>query len=535
MRRSAQVAAPLLAAAALALTTGCRKPEMQRCVDENNHVVNDKLCASQPQAERRPDGHGGFLFVPMPYRYYYGGYGGYAPGTVVGGGGYTPPAGPQLRHKHQPGRVRQHAGRGKRRTQRWRRRRGRIMRRHPLTPRPDWQRKVEAVGLAFHTLDDGTPYWDESAAYEFTAAEIDTLEAAGNTLQQMCLAAAQHVIDERRYAELGIPASAIPAIEWAWDNEPPALYGRFDLMWNGNGSPKLLEYNADTPTSLLEAAVVQWDWLEKLLPSLTTASHLGKPDQFNSIHDKLIAKWKDVTPYLKQPVYFAGVDSPEDQLTLAYLRDTAQQADLTTLQMYMEEIGWNDERQAFLDPNEDPMLAVFKLYPWEVMLAEEFGQHALDTYQQMRWIEPIWKLLLSNKGILPILWQLYPNHELLLPAFLDEAPVHPGAWQPVVLPGTQPPPPLAPHGLRDYIRKPLFSREGANITVVRNGTPVVSTGGPYTGCGIVQALAPEAIFQGRHPVLGLWMVDQECCGLGIRESLGHITDNRSSFVPHYFR
>src|SRR6266478_5501570 len=165
------------------------------------------------------------------------------------------------------------------------------MQRIALTPRDNWQQKVESVGLTFHTLENGTPYWDESAAYQFTAAEIDTLEA----------------------------------IEWAWNNEPPALYGRFDVVWAGAQSgeaPKLLEYNADTPTSLLEAAVVQWHWLKDMPSSLVSY----KPDQFNSIHEKLIAKWKDIDPYLSKPIYFAALDNPEDQLTVTYLRDTAQQA-----------------------------------------------------------------------------------------------------------------------------------------------------------------------------------------------------------------
>jgi glutathionylspermidine synthase len=197
------------------------------------------------------------------------------------------------------------------------------MHRIALTPRQSWQQTVESQGLIFHTLDNGQPYWDESAAYQFTGAEIDTLEAAGNTLQEMCLAAAQHIIDEQRYAELDIPEHAIEAIEWAWNNEPPALYGRFDLAWAGahsGNAPKLLEYNADTPTSLLEAAVIQWNWLEDMPPSLVST----KPDQFNSIHEKLIAKWKDIDPYLSKPIYFAALDNAEDQLTVTYLRDTAQ-------------------------------------------------------------------------------------------------------------------------------------------------------------------------------------------------------------------
>ena len=388
------------------------------------------------------------------------------------------------------------------------------MQRINLTPRTNWQQIVEQQGLTFHTLDNGTanglPYWDESAAYHFSAAEIDTLEAAANQLQTMCLAAAQHIIDNQRYAELDIPAEAVPAIEWAWNNEPPALYGRFDLSWAGASSgqaPKLLEYNADTPTSLLEAAVIQWNWLEELAPSLGT-----RPDQFNSIHERLIAKWKDLDPYLTKPVYFAALDNPEDQLTIAYLRDTAQQAGLQTLPMFMHEIGWNDQQHAFLDPNEDPMFSIFKLYPWEAMLQEEFGVHAVDTYQSTRWIEPIWKMLLSNKGILPILWQLYPNHELLLEAHFD-----------------------GPHSMRDYVRKPLMSREGANITLVRDNATITSTPGPYNGPQIVQALAPEATFDQHHPALGLWMIDQDCAGMGIRESTTAITDNRSSFVPHYFQ
>jgi glutathionylspermidine synthase len=387
------------------------------------------------------------------------------------------------------------------------------MRRIELVPREDWRQKVTSAGLVFHSPEGmDRPYWDESASYAFESAEIDRLEAAGNRLQEMCLAAAQHIIDRRRYAELAIPEVAIPAIEWAWENEPPALYGRFDVAYDGEGPPKLLEYNADTPTSLLEAAVIQWTWLEERYP---------KEDQFNSIHEKLIAKWKDVAPYLSKPVYFAGVEDNEDQLTLAYLADTAQQAGVPTRAILMEEIGWNDARQAFVDLDEQQMFSVFKLYPWEMMLNEEFGAAALETYTSIRWIEPIWKMLFSNKGLLPVLWELFPGDELLLEAHFEAS---------------------APAGWSDYVRKPLNSREGSNITIVRNGVEVAATEGPYDGPAVVQAIAPIASFpdnlragEKRHPVLGLWMVDQECCGMGIRESSGLITGNLSSFVPHFFK
>jgi glutathionylspermidine synthase len=406
------------------------------------------------------------------------------------------------------------------------------MQRISIQPRADWQSKVEAVGLTYHSpesMPDGRTYWDESACYSFSAAEVDTLEAAANEMQQMCLAAAQHVIDNKRYAELGISQDAAAVIEWAWNVEPPALYGRFDFSWAGEQSgevPKLLEYNADTPTSLLEAAVVQWHWLEETGKSLPGDHHFlsfsqKAVDQFNSIHERLIAKWKDIMRYLKQPVYFTGTDEPEDVLTLAYLEDTAQQAGLATRRIAMLDIGWNEGRNAFLDLDEQVMQTIFKLYPWESMMQEEFAPHAVAAYREMCWIEPIWKMLLSNKGILPILWELYPGHKNLLPAYFE-------AWA-----GKS-------HGMRDFVRKPLHGREGSNVTITRNGSVTCSTAGPYDGPAVLQALAPQAIFraedrQDRYPVLGLWMIDQECGGMGIRESTTPITDNLSSFIPHYFR
>ena len=289
------------------------------------------------------------------------------------------------------------------------------------------------------------------------------------------------------------------------------------MIYNGSGPPKLLEYNADTPTSLLEAAVIQWYWLQD--------THTGA-DQFNSLHEKLIAKWKDVDSYLQKPIYFASADNPEDRLTIAYLRDTAEQAGLPTRQLLMQEIGWNERRQCFVDtePAENQILSIFKLYPWETMLEESFATQALRTYKDMRWIEPIWKLLLSNKGILPVLWELYPNHELLLEShFVTDS----SGWQPSA----------------GWVRKPMHSREGANIIIAPADGPILQTDGPYTDrLQIDQRVGPSAVFPdalnsgaNRYPVLGLWMVDQECCGMGIREDATPITGNLSSFVPHFFR
>ena len=378
------------------------------------------------------------------------------------------------------------------------------MERIKISPRDDWQSKVEKVGLTFHTQDNGQPYWDESVYYRFTSQEIDTLEAATNTLQELCLTAGQYIIDNKLYSQMGIPEKAIPLIEKSWNDEPPAIYGRFDLAYDGMSSPKLLEYNADTPTSLIEAAVVQWFWLQDLFP---------EADQFNSIHDRLIAKWRELFGYIKgNPLYFGYHDIPEDLMTITYLRDTAEQAGIKTYPILMDAIGWDNDKKRFTDNESWPIVSIFKLYPWEWMIHEEFADHLVETYDRMQWIEPPWKMLFSNKGILPVLWKLNPGHPNLLEAYFD-----------------------GPNGLTEYARKPLLSREGANITIItQKGTQ--SEPGDYGEEGFIyQALAPIPEIDGFHPVIGSWVIDGESGGMGIRESDGLITGNMSRFVPHLFQ
>ncbi|HXV20347.1 MAG TPA: glutathionylspermidine synthase family protein, partial [Desulfuromonadales bacterium] len=220
------------------------------------------------------------------------------------------------------------------------------MERIALTPRPGWQEKVEALGLHYHTIDNA-PYWDESAAYRFSAAQIDTLEAASQELYDMALQAAQHVIDRRLFSRLQIPVAFEELIVRSWEADAPSLYGRFDLVYDGEHPPKLLEFNADTPTALLEASVVQWFWLKEVFP---------EADQFNSIHEKLIAGWSDWAGKAGGLMHFAATGaSREDCGNLDYLRDTAIQAGLDTCALDIGEIGWDAARGCFVDLEERPI------------------------------------------------------------------------------------------------------------------------------------------------------------------------------------
>jgi glutathionylspermidine synthase len=91
-----------------------------------------------------------------------------------------------------------------------------------------------------------------------------------------------------------------------------------------------------------------------------------------------------------------------------------------------------------------------------------------------------------------------------------------------------------PDGLKSYARKPLLSREGANIDLVRAGDLLSRTEGEYGEEGFIyQALFELPVYDGNHPVIGSWIIGQEPAGIGIRESAGLVTDNLSRFVPHW--
>ena len=373
------------------------------------------------------------------------------------------------------------------------------MQRIKTSPRNNWQKSVENLGFGFHTTD--VPYWDETAYYSFTLDEVDNLEKATTTLWDLCLKAVQHVIDNKLYSQFKIPENYIEYIEKTWNEDVPSIFGRFDLCYK-NGKIKMLEFNADTPTSLYEAGIVQWFWLQDFDKN---------KDQFNSIHEKLIAYWKYLKVYL-QPgkLHFTCLkETLEDLTNTEYMRDCAIQAGLDTKLVFIDDIGWDENAKQFVDMEDESIRNIFKLYPWEWLAAEQFGKNILEDKNQTFWIEPSWKMILSNKAILPILWELNPDCEYLLPAYFDE------------------------NGMKDFVKKPILSREGANIEMVKHYGTIEKTSGEYGEEGFIyQQLFELPDFDNNYPVIGSWIIGQEAAGIGIREANSLITDNKSRFVPH---
>lgn len=382
------------------------------------------------------------------------------------------------------------------------------MRRIPLSPRPGWQQIAERNGFFFHHVD-GDIYWDESACYAFSLEEIETgLEDPAQELADMCVSLVADVVHSEELLEkLAIPPLFWDMVRDSWRRNEPSLYGRFDFSYDGHGPAKLYEYNADTPTALYEAAYFQWLWLEDCLKAGTLPEGA---DQFNSIHERLVAAFESFrVPGL---MHFASMkDTEEDRATVEYIRDCAAQAGVRGKQIFMEDVCVDDQG-LFIDADGAPIHWLFKLYPWEFMWRDEFARYLpkCDT----TFVEPAWKMVLSNKGMLPLLWERHKGHPNLLPSwFHDMAKAPP---------------------VSDYVLKPLLSREGANIYVFKDHAQVFGSDGVYGAEGYIgQQLAPPPFVDGYGPVCGVWIAGGKSCGLGMREDKSPITSNLSRFVPHF--
>jgi glutathionylspermidine synthase len=382
------------------------------------------------------------------------------------------------------------------------------MRRVACTEREDWRQQAENTGFDFHTIN-GEPYWDESAYYAFTLEEIERdIEAPTAELDQMCRElVARAVCDERLLRALNIPETYWGLVAESWRRNDQSLYGRFDFSYDGNGPAKLLEYNADTPTAVFETAVFQWLWLEQAIDRGTLASG---SDQYNSLHERLIEGWAAIGK--GSHLHLAGaLDDAEDAGTLRYLEDTARQAGLSTTMLAIDAIGYAPSGR-FVDLSDRAITLLFKLYPWEWMFRDPFGVHLPKA--KVRWVEPPWKAILSNKGILPLLWATHKSHPNLLPAYFDDDA---GASE------------LG----SSFVRKPIFSREGANVDIVRDGEFEDRGTGHYGAEGHVrQAVAMLPRFGDSYAVVGAWIAAGQPCGLSIREDRSAITKNTSRFLPH---
>ncbi|EPW0562723.1 glutathionylspermidine synthase family protein [Campylobacter upsaliensis] len=375
---------------------------------------------------------------------------------------------------------------------------------------------LESIGFSWHTDEDGSDYLDNKLIC-VSKNEANAYYEAANELYDMFVAAAQNVIDNNRFDELGIPFNLIDAIKMSWENEVHwHLYGRFDFAGGLDGKPiKLIEFNADTPTSLFESAILQWAMLKQ--------NNLDEHLQFNSIYESLMDNFKRLITldesveefeehYRGWKILFSSVaGNKEEELTTKLLAHIAKDAGFECDFAYVDEVEFGEEGIFKNGVNYEYW---FKLIPWEEIAIEE-GELAMLLTQIMRnqkaiILNPAYTLLFQSKGILKILWELYPNHPLLLESSYE------------------------PLQGKDFVRKPMFGREGANISIIKDDVKLQENIGPYGNNKMIYQQYYELnSSENEYYQAGVFFA-YEGCGLGFRKG-GLIIDNASKFVGHIIK
>jgi glutathionylspermidine synthase len=382
------------------------------------------------------------------------------------------------------------------------------MHRTSVIQRPDLQETALEHGFEYRA-GDGIPYWDETAYYRFTLRQIEEdIELPAAEIEAMCFQLLDRsLVDETLYHRLCIPEAYWDYVADSWRNRDKDLYGRLDFSYDGAGKAKLLEYNADTPTTLYESAIFQWVWLEQ---AIAAGLIPRDSDQFAELHEGLVDAFRRMG--VEGLLHFACLrDIDDDRETVMYLEECAQEAGLETQFLAMRDIGI-DARERFTDLEDRIITTLFKLYPWEWIMDEEFGRYLVAS--GTNFLEPPWKAVLANKGLLPLLWEMFEGHPNLLPAYFDNDP------RACVLSD-------------NFVRKPLLSRQGENIEIVKDGATLFRNDGPYGGEGyVVQEFHPLPEFDGKFPLVGCWMVAGTPVGLSIREGQTLVTNTDANFVPH---
>jgi len=379
---------------------------------------------------------------------------------------------------------------------------------------------LESIGFTWHTDSDKTSYVSDQVV-TISEAQAEAYYNATNELYDMFCEAGQYVIDNELFHELNIPFNLVELIKESWENDVHwHLYGRFDLAGGINGEPiKLIEFNADTPTALYETAIIQW--------ALLKANGLEESSQFNSLYEALkdnfkrfitldteVEKFEEYYKDLNWKILFSSVKgNDEEKHTTQLLQHIATEAGYTTEFAYIDEVEFSDDG---ISKDNELYEFWFKLIPWEDIAIDE-GELAvilteLINNKKVLVFNPAYTLIFQSKGIMKVLWDLYPNHPLLLETSFE------------------------PLENTKQVEKPCFGREGANVAIINDDNSLdIKTEGEY---GNFKYIYQEYVEfpkdqDGNHYQAGVFYA-YEACGLGFRKG-GKILDNMSKFVGHIIK
>lgn len=378
----------------------------------------------------------------------------------------------------------------------------------------------EEMGWGYFLSPEGNAYLTDEIV-EISAAERDAFYSAGNHLYERFVAAAEYVLDNDLLHTLGIPPNLYELIEYTWEDDRHLhLYGRFDLVGGTDGLPmKVLEFNADTPTSVPETAIIQWAQLR--------ANGIPEDRQFNFLYEALVDNFKrlkQLNPGREPAILFSTLEgAAEDDHNVELLQTAAREAGFETAFRYVDEVIFSEINGIFIADEEGNTTQYpfwFKLIPWEYIALDEPEMARILTKIVTRGLaivlNPAYTMLFQSKAIMAHLWDLFPKDPLLLETSLKE--------------------PIGRHNY-PFVEKVVLGREGANVAIFdKEGLPETARRGDYEDqIKVYQALAQLARDDKGHYYQAGVFFAYEACGVGFRRSEHRIIDNAAQFVGHWVR
>lgn len=378
----------------------------------------------------------------------------------------------------------------------------------------------EEMGWGYFLSPEGNAYLTDEIV-EISAAERDAFYSAGNHLYERFVAAAEYVLDNDLLHTLGIPPNLYELIEYTWEDDRHLhLYGRFDLVGGTDGLPmKVLEFNADTPTSVPETAIIQWAQLR--------ANGIPEDRQFNFLYEALVDNFKrlkQLNPGREPAILFSTLEgAAEDDHNVELLQTAAREAGFETAFRYVDEVIFSEINGIFIADEEGNTTQYpfwFKLIPWEYIALDEPEMARILTKIVTRGLaivlNPAYTMLFQSKAIMAHLWDLFPKDPLLLETSLKE--------------------PIGRHNY-PFVEKVVLGREGANVAIFdKEGLPETARRGEYEDqIKVYQALAQLARDNKGHYYQAGVFFAYEACGVGFRRSTHRIIDNAAQFVGHWVR
>ncbi len=383
-----------------------------------------------------------------------------------------------------------------------------------LQVKPLSKEYLEKIGFLWHSDIDGSNYIADELVV-LSKQEAKAFEDAANELYDMFVEAGDFIIENNLFHEIGIPFNLVDLIKKSWESDVHwHLYGRFDFAGGVDGVPiKLLEFNADTPTALFESAILQW--------AIVKENNLQEKAQFNFIYEALLDNFKRIVTLSEDTSNFEELyegwnflfssikGNIEEENTTRFLEYIAKNAGFSTNFAYIDEVEFDEEGIYYQDKKYELW---FKLIPWEDIAIDEPDLAVLLTSivnnQEAIIFNPAYTLMFQSKAFLKVLWDLFPNHPLLLETSFE---------------------PLN----KMQVRKPIFGREGGDVAILNEKGEVLEEKKDIYGSMkmIYQEYTPLPCDErGNFYQAGVFYA-YEACGVGFRRG-GKILDNMSKFVGH---